>query len=117
MRDRDHVHLHLPESFGEALKSLVDVFREFNSDLKTLTRKVDKVMSLLGDKISAVEVALDTAIARVEADVTELKAKIDELQAKVDTGTATQEELDRLTALEAKLNGLDPHKPDVLPVE
>jgi hypothetical protein len=72
-------------------------------------------MSVLSDKISAVGVALDKALARVDEDVLALVAKIAELQALIDAGGATAEDIAALDALQAKLDALDPTKPAVLP--
>lgn len=74
-------------------------------------------MSELSDKITSVGASLDAAIARVQEDVTALHTKIAELEAMVAAGTATAEDMAALDMLRAKLDALDPVKPDVLPPE
>jgi len=84
------------------------------SFVKTQHEKEMKAMSVLSDKIVAVGVSLDAALARVDEDVQALTAKIAALQAIIDQGGATPEDLAALDALQAKLDALDPTKPDVL---
>jgi len=72
-------------------------------------------MSVLSDAIAAATTSVDAAISRVTTDVSSLKAQIATLEAEVAGGTATQADLDALAALTAKVNGLDPTVPDVLP--
>jgi primosomal protein N'' len=70
-------------------------------------------MSALSEKLAALSAAADEAIARVQVDVDDLKAKIAELEAKA----TTDQDLEALDALKAKLDALDPTKPDTLPEE
>jgi hypothetical protein len=83
--------------------------------VKSYHAKEMVAMSVLSDKISAVGVALDKALARVDEDVLALVAKIAELQALIDAGGATPEDIAALDALKEKLDALDPTKPAVLP--
>lgn len=76
---------------------------------------VEFSVSQLSDQIAALGSSLDAALARVQEDVTTLTAKIAELQAKVDAGLATPEDFAALAANQAKLDALDPVKPDTLP--
>ena len=80
-----------------------------------LTALETRLMSALSDQIAALGTSTDAAVTRVTTDVTTLKATIADLQAKVDAGLATPEDIAALTALQAKVDGLDPQSPVVLP--
>jgi len=73
------------------------------------------IMSALSDKIAEVGTKVDTAATRITTDVAALKALIATLQATIDAGGATQADLDALTALETKLDQIDPTTPSVVP--
>ena len=83
--------------------------------LIALQQKGLAAMSQLSDAIAAVGASLEAALVRVDEDVQALQAKITELEALVAQGTATPEDLAALAALQAKLDALDPTKPDTLP--
>lgn len=72
-----------------------------------------KIMSAVTDKIAAATASADAAIARVQGDVASLQAQIDELKANA----TTPDDLAAIDALQAKLDALDPVKPDTLPDE
>lgn len=65
-------------------------------------------MSALSDKIAEVSSKVDTATSRVQTDVASLKQQISDLQAQIAAGGASQADLDALTALESKLDAIDP---------
>jgi predicted nucleic acid-binding Zn-ribbon protein len=112
----EHGHHHEDESHVFCkLKEIHEDVVNVRKDLEALSRKVDHKMSQLSDKITALNSGIDAAIARVQTDVTALNAKIVELQAKVDAGTATPEDLAALDSAQAKVDALDPTKPDTLP--
>jgi division protein CdvB (Snf7/Vps24/ESCRT-III family) len=77
----------------------------------------ERIMSLVGDKITELNTAVDAALARVQEDVETLNTTIAELQAKVDQGLATPEEIAALEGAIAKVNALDPVSPETLPEE
>lgn len=83
--------------------------------LKTYHNQEMRAMSKLSDAIATLGASVDAALARVDEDVQALTAKIAELQALVDAGGATPEDFAALAAAQAKLDALDPTKPDVLP--
>ena len=73
------------------------------------------IMSVLSDKLAAVNASLDAAVARVQSDVAGLTQQIATLQALVDGGAATPDELQALDDLKAKLDAIDPSSPQTLP--
>ena len=73
------------------------------------------IMSVLSDKIAEVGTKVDAAATRITTDVTNLKAQIAALQAQIAAGGASQADLDALTALEAKLEQIDPATPTTVP--
>jgi hypothetical protein len=73
------------------------------------------IVSQLSDKIAALGKTADTAIARVQADVTTLSQKVAELQALADSGGASPDDLAAIDILQAKLDALDPETSATLP--
>ena len=72
-------------------------------------------MSVLSEKLDAIEASQAAMVVRIAEDVAAYEAEIAALQALVDTGVATPDELARLDAVKAILDGIDPRKPAVLP--
>jgi hypothetical protein len=93
----------------------VDVHHHFPEGLAALLTKGDQIMSVLSDKIAAVGSSLDAALGRVQGDVGTLTQKVAELEALVAAGGATLEDIAALEAIQAKLDALDPVKPETLP--
>ena len=73
------------------------------------------IMSVLSDKLAAVNASLDAAIGRVQGDVAGLQQQIATLQALVDGGAATPAELQALDDLRQKLDAIDPNSATTLP--
>jgi len=96
----------------QALTKKVDAL---SAVVKTQHNEEIRIMSKLSDAIAALGASVDAALARVDEDVQALTAKIAELQALVDAGGATPEDFAALAEAQAKLDALDPTKPDVLP--
>ena len=69
----------------------------------------------LDEAIAAATASADAAITRVTTDVASLKAQIAALQAQIAAGGATPAQIQALADLQAKLDGLDPTVPAVLP--
>jgi len=76
--------------------------------------RMEHTMSVISDKLDAVEAAIGAATTRVQNDIATLQAQIADLQAKVDAGSATPEELARLDALRASVDAIDPTNPATL---
>ena len=72
-------------------------------------------MSLLSDKIAELNTSVDAAVQRVQDDVTAFGVKIADLEAKVAAGSASPAEIQALDDLKAKIDAIDPTKPEVLP--
>jgi hypothetical protein len=106
---------HWPWNTDPTLNTVSKQLADLTALVKANHFKEVLAMSVLSDKIAAVGVALDKALARVDEDVLALVAKIAELQALIDAGGATPEDIAALDALQAKLDALDPTKPAVLP--
>lgn len=73
------------------------------------------IMSLLSDKIAELNTSVDAAVQRVQDDVTAFGVKIADLEAKVAAGSASPAEIQALDDLKAKIDAIDPTKPEVLP--
>lgn len=84
-------------------------------DLATLRELGNQIMSQLADAIAKVNTSMDAAIGRVQGDIAALTTRVADLQAQVASGGATPDDLAMLATLQAKLDALDPAKPDVLP--
>jgi multidrug resistance efflux pump len=95
-----HVYQHVTDG-----PSLVQLLSELEA----------RLMSAISDRIARLTTAVDGAIARVQSDVSSLNTEIQRLQDLVEEGTATQQDMDALDALQAKLDALDPVKPATLP--
>lgn len=78
-------------------------------------KRLETAVGELADKIAKVGESLDKAVGRVQEDVDKLNARVAELQAKIDSGAADPADIAALDALQAKIDALDPTKPDVLP--
>lgn len=76
---------------------------------------VEFSVSQLSDQIAALGTSVDAALARVQDDVAALTTQIAALQAKIDGGTASPDDFAALAAIQAKLDALDPVKPETLP--
>jgi peptidase E len=96
--------------------AIVEKLDQLTSLLTKYHNQEMKAMSKIDDAIGEVEVSAEDMKARVLADVETLTAKIAELEGIIAAGGDTPERLARLAALKATLDGLDPHKPDTLPV-
>lgn len=72
-------------------------------------------MGQLSDAIASANTAADSAISRVQNDVANLRQQVSDLQAQVDSGNASPADIQALADLQAKLDGLDPSTPAVLP--
>lgn len=103
-----NVHVHFPDS-------VLGKLNEILAGLKTISQKVDHSMSVLSDKIASVQASVDTAIARVQADVAAKNKQIADLQALVDAGGATPADIAALETLKAGVDAIDPTNPAVLP--
>lgn len=73
----------------------------------------EQIMSELSDKVAEAVSSFDAAQVRVETAVAELRAEVADLRTKV----ATPQDLEALTALDAKIDALDPRTPATLPDE
>jgi hypothetical protein len=100
-----HVSPHDPSQCWEEIKAL----------LMQLHEEEMTAMTVLSDKIAALGASLDAALARVDEDVKALQAQVAALQALIDQGVATPADIAALEAAQAKLDALDPTKPDTLP--
>jgi peptidoglycan hydrolase CwlO-like protein len=85
------------------------------TELRAVQAQEDILMSKISAAIQAANDSADAAIGRVQEDVTALQAKIAELEAIIAEGNATPEDEAALVELKAKLDALDPTKPDTLP--
>lgn len=72
-------------------------------------------MADLKAALDAAEAEADKAVARVQATVDGLQKQIDALSAQVNAGTASDEDVARITALQAKLAAIDPTNSATLP--
>jgi outer membrane murein-binding lipoprotein Lpp len=68
-------------------------------------------MSRLSGKIDELASSTDAALGRVQEDVDALRAKVAELEGNV----TTDADIARIDELKAKIDALDPVKPDTLP--
>lgn len=78
-------------------------------------RELEGRMSQISDAIAHLSTTVDSAVTRVQGDLAGLTSRVAALQAQIDGGGASPEDLAALAALQAKIDALDPAKPDVLP--
>lgn len=90
-------------------------FPEWGVPLDKILLKLEQKMSALSDQIAVLTTSVDAAIMRSTTVVNDLDAKITALQAQVDAGNASPADVAALTALQQKLDALDPTSPVVIP--
>jgi cob(I)alamin adenosyltransferase len=76
-----------------------------------ITALMERIMSVLSDKLAELDTHLTTAETRVSADLADLKQKLADLQAQVAAGGATQADLDKIAELESRIDALDQAAP------
>lgn len=89
------------------------------SDDGSILKRMEKTVSELSDRIAKLDESLTKATDRIQEDVDKLNAKVADLQAKVDSGNMPPEELAAnlaaIDAIQARIDAIDPTKPDVIP--
>lgn len=111
LRSEARLAVAIAASLDETHAAWIELFDRFATTLESL------IVSKLTDKLDAIEKSVDAAIGRVQDDVTALNTKVADLQKLVDSGGATPEDIARMDALQARVDAIDPVKPDVLPPE
>ena len=118
------VHVYVHGNFGGGADSGVSAkLDQIITDLAALkateaqqTQEIASMATIM-ERLDTTTQKADAAIARVEEDVAALRAEIEALKQAAINRPLNAEEEAKLAALEAKLDALDPTKPDVLPEE